>query len=451
MSANEGRTPPHSTEAEQSLIGALLLDNAAFDRVAYLVSAQDFYHPDYRAMFSTIAALIVAHQPADVVTVFERGGHPMAELNALASSVLSAFNSRAYAQIVRVRAVERHAIRLASTMADELLSGLPAEVSVAQRIDRAITELLALSSGNATSEPKSMEELIPAFVDDLNDRAEGKSTAIVTGLDDLDQCTGGGIRAGELWVFGARPSMGKTAIVLTLCRHIASRCGVLMLTQEDSAQALMARNVSASGGVNLADIRNPRRAPQSMWAGVTEGVEALGRLALYIDDQAGLKIADVRRKIQQVRRRCPSLAVVVIDYLQLMEGEGDNRNQELGKIANGLKKAAKEFRIGIVLLSQLNREADKRTGLPQMSDLRDSGDIEGAADLIGLLHREHKRKPTEANKHWAQLHIVKHKNGATDTLNLHFDGALQRFTDWSGPVPFTSAGGSSGYSGGGLG
>jgi replicative DNA helicase len=209
-----------------------------------------------------------------------------------------------------------------------------------------------------------------------------------------------------------------------------------MLTQEDSLNSLTARQVAAAGRVNLADLRNPRNAPQSMWEGVSEGIDALGKLQIAMDDQAALSIMDVRRKIQQVKRRRKKLDLVIIDYLQLMEGDGDNRNQELGKIANGLKRAAKEFGVWIILLSQLNRESDKRaSGMPQMSDLRDSGDIEGAADLIGLLHREHRRTPTEANKMHAELLVVKHKNGPTDTLNFSFDGAYQRFSDWEGPPP----------------
>lgn len=194
--------------------------------------------------------------------------------------------------------------------------------------------------------------------------------------------------------------------------------------------ALTARHVAAAGRVNLAHLRNPRTAPQAMWSGVAEAVTELSPLRIAMDDQASLKMSDVRRKIQQVRRRHGELSLVVIDYLQLMEGEGDNRNQALGMLANGLKRAAKEFNCWIVLLSQLNREADKRAGPPQMSDLRDSGDIEGAADLIGLLHRQYVRTKKEELKYLAELHVCKHKNGRTDTLKLFFDGAVQRFGDW---------------------
>ena len=157
-----------------------------------------------------------------------------------------------------------------------------------------------------------------------------------------------------------------------------------------------------------------------------------------MDDQTGLTLADVRRKAQQVRMRCGRLDLIVVDYLQLMDDGGDNRNLALGLIANGLKRLAKEMNVWVVLLSQLNRKADERSGPPQMGDLRDSGDIEGAADLIGLLYREHMRKPTPENKYWAQLHVCKQKNGPTDTLNLTFEGAHQRFSDWEGPTPFRS-------------
>ncbi|NKI94730.1 DnaB-like helicase C-terminal domain-containing protein [Rhizobacter sp. SG703] len=441
---NVPHSAPHSEEAEHAVLGALLFDNQAFETVSTILKPEHFYQADHRAIYETISELLIAGKLADLVTVHDKGDHSMVYLNQLLSCVASGRAAQRHAELLVERWREREVMRLGSAVADEISRGAHAADGkprpVDEVIDQMITKLLALNAVAERNEPRDISELVVNFVDDLIERYEGKTTSIQTGLKDLDHCTAGGGRPGELWVIGARPSMGKTGMVLTLSRNVGRKHQVLMLTQEDSLNSLTARHVAAAGRVNLADLRNPQRAPESMWEGVTEGVEALGKLHIAMDDQAALSIMDVRRKIQQVKRRHKKLSMVVIDYLQLMEGDGSNRNQELGKIANGLKRAAKEFGVWIILLSQMNREADKRTGPPQMSDLRDSGDIEGAADLIGLLHREHRRNPTEANKMHAELHVVKHKNGPTDTLNFTFDGAYQRFTDWEGPAPAKSIG-----------
>jgi replicative DNA helicase len=333
-------------------------------------------------------------------------------------------------------------MRLARHLEDEALTGAEANDPVLQLVDRAVGQLMALQQAAGTREPIGMAEALADFVGDLTARYEGRITTFMTDLRDIDRLTGGGGRRGELWVIGARPSMGKTAFVLQLCRRVGLRHQVLLCSQEDSILSASGRFVAAEGGVNLAHIRSPASAPEAMWDSVTEGVEALSGLNVMLDDQAGLTLADVRRKGQQVKRKCGRLDLLVVDYLQLMDdGGGMNRSQGLGFVANGLKALAKELGCWIVLLSQLSRKADERNGPPQMSDLRDSGDIEGAADLIGMLYRECMRKETEENKHWAQFHVPKQKNGPTGTANLHFDGARQRFSDWEGPVPAKRGGG----------
>lgn len=431
-------TAPHSIEAEQSVLGAVLLDNDAWGAVAGLLTPRDFYDPAHAAIWGTLSALMAAHKLADVITVFEAGGHDIAYLNDLAASVVSARGAASYAQIVREHALRREAMRLAVQLRDDALGGV---VPLAGLVDRSVTALLALLQGARREEPQPMNELVRRFVDELNDRYEGKDSAIGTGLEDLDRLTGGGGRPGELWVLGARPSMGKSAFVLSLARHVGTAHGVLLLTMEDSAMSATARHVAAAGRINLADLRNPRGAPESMWSALTAAVEGLAALHVYMDDQPALTVADVRRKLQQVTLRHEAPRLLVIDYLQMMDGEGENRNRELGKIAYQLQALGKETGTWIVLLSQLSREADKRNGPPRMSDLRDSGDIEAAARWIGMLHREWMRNPTPDNKHWAQLHVCKQSNGPTDTLSLYFDGALQRFGNWEGAAPWRAGGG----------
>lgn len=427
------RVPPHSTEAEQAVIGALLLDNTAFDRVGDVLRAADFYAADHRAIYTTVSTLLTAGKVADVITVFEAGGHEMAYLNRMCESTPSAAGVRTYAGIVRERSLRRQVAGIADVLASRAMSQSAEQYPVPALVDEAVLRLLDLiQATQAAEEPQPIDALLPAWLDRLNDIYEGRSDAIATGLLDFDDLLGGGFRPGELIVIGARPSMGKTAFTLALCRHIGTQHPVLAMTMEDSLNSQVSRLVAAAGKVNLADLRNPKRAPESMWSGVSAGATELAQTLIDLDETACLTLMDVRRKIQQTRRRRGQpLGMVVIDYLQLMDGTGDNPNQVLGAVAKGLKRAAKELYVPIVLLSQLNREADKRTGPPQMADLRDSGDIEGAADVIGLLYREFQRKPTAENKYHAQLHVVKNKNGETKTLEFHFDGAFQRFGNWT--------------------
>ena len=440
QAAGEAATPPHSAVAEQSVLGALLIDNAAWEVVDPLLRPSDFYDPLHGLIYRTIGEIIAALRAADVVTVVERGQFDFEYVNALAASVPSARSVVAYAEFVLEASRRRALIRLGAALAEDAMHKRPAELPAAALVDRAVTALLSLIEQGQGSEPRDMPDVLVAFLDDLQERADGRHLAFSTGLADVDRLTGGGGRRGELWVIGARPSMGKTAFVLQLCRNVGASAQVLMLTQEDSILSGAARFIAAAGGVNLADLRNPEAAPQAMWEGIAGAMDELKPLTVAMDDQTGLSLADVRRKAQQVKRRHGRLDLLVVDYLQLMEEPAENRSQSLGLIANGLKRFAKQMGCWVVLLSQLNREADKRSGPPQMSDLRDSGDIEGAADLIGMLHRDYMRSPTVENKHFAELHICKQKNGPTDTIKLHFDGALQRFGNWDGPAPMRRGG-----------
>lgn len=424
--------PPHSDEAEHAVIGGVMLDNSHFDAAAALLKADDFYHPAHRAMWSCIAGMVAAGKVADVITVHAQGGHELAYLNAMAESVPSGRNTAVYAGIVRERAQRRELMRIGAELADAAMRGAGDQASAADLIEGAIAKMLALQTGRTALQPQRISALLPEFIDRLQQRSEGKDDAVATGLADVDRLLGGGFRGGELVVIGARPSMGKSALSLAFARSMSSGGVVLVLSMEDSALMLVARQIAASGRINLADIRTPARAPQSMWERVPEAVEHLATLGLYIDDQPALRLADVKRKVAQVRQHAGRIDAVVIDYVQLMEGDGDNRHQSLSAIAAGLKAAAKTFGVPIILLSQLNREADKLNSPPRLEHLRESGGIEEAADIVALLWREHRRKPSEHNKHDAQLEFVKHKNGATDTVRLWFDGATQRFEDWTG-------------------
>lgn len=446
------RVPPHSVEAEQSVLGSLLLDNTAWDRVGELAEA-DFYKHDHRLIWCALGELINADREADVITVFERlqgqGKHDDAGglqyLNALAQSVPSAANVAAYARIVRQRALRRRAIVIADALAAEAYKPEPGGMAIDALADRAAADLLALQQHADGGEPQPMSAVLVQWLDDLQARADGNVLTFPTGLADIDRLTGGGGRRGELWVIGARPSMGKTAFTLQLCRRTGERHQVLLCSQEDSLLSSSSRFVASAAAMNLSKLRSPRSDDNEMWTGVTLAVDELQVLDIALDEETGLGLGDIRRKALQVKRRTGRIDLIVVDYLQLMDDEdGENRTQVLGNIAFGLKRLAKQLDAWVVLLSQLSRKADDRSGPPQMSDLRDSGNIEEAADLVGLLYREHMRKPTEDNKYWAQLHVCKQKNGPTDTVSLHFDGSIQRFGNWDGPPPRRARGGGDG-------
>jgi replicative DNA helicase len=436
------RVPPHSLEAEQGVLGGLLLDNRAFDVVGSLLQAADFYRLEHRTIWANIERMVVANRPADVVTVFDAmhtpgdddGGRDlMRYLNSLAQSVASAANIKRYAEIVRGRSLLRRLINIGMDLVGGAYGAAADEGAVQALVDAAALQLLDLRQLQGDGEPQVVSDLLPVWLDRLERRAQGENDAIATGLRDVDDQLDGGLRAGELVVLGARPSMGKSAFALTLVRNVAQRGAVAVFSMEDAALMLVTRQVAAIGRVNLADLRNPERARDKdlLWSRVVDGVDGLRGLPIYIDDKPALTAADVRRKALQVRRRVgDKLSLVVVDYLQLMDAEGDTRHRQLDEVAKAMKRLAKELAVPVMLLSQLNREADKANGPPGTHHLRDSGGIEEAADVIGLLWREARAKQeTPENKHRAQIEFTKNKNGRTGTVPLFFDGATQRFED----------------------
>lgn len=442
---------PHSLEAEQAVLGAVMLDAKAWDAVGDLLKADDFWWAAHRVVWQAMAERVAATRAVDLLSLHEHlvraglseevGG--LKYLNAVVDGCPGVRHVRSYAEIVRERSLER---QLMAAGHETVAEACAADLTMPAKLDAAMKRITALAEQGATRESVHIDAAVVAYLDLLQDEAEGQGKTLSTGLRHLDRMLAGGLRPGELAVIGARPKMGKTALVLTLARNMAERVGVLVLSQEMPVTELVARNVAALGRINLADLRRGRDMPEAIWAGVTDAVERMRGLQLLLDEQRALTLMDVRRKVMEAKRRMPGLKVVVIDFLQLMSGEGDNRNQELDRISNGLKAMAGEFGLAVLLLSQLSREADKRSGAPVMTDLRDSGAIEAAADIIALLYREEAHPLGDKGPQWrghAQLEIVQ-RNGAPGHISLHFSGEFQRFSDWDGPVPEKSFGGRGG-------
>ncbi len=432
------RVPPHSMAAEQAVLGAVLLDLRALDVVAPLLKPADFYNRQNAAIYQAALQLNAACKPVDVVTVFEalRGGGDMeapAEwlgyINSLTEAVASAHGAAAHAGIVAQKSRLRQLLTVGMELAEQAMAAEGDDVG--KLADGAVTRLLDLQAGAAGDDaPRLLSTLLAPWLDLLQQRADGHTTAVSIGLADCDRVLGGGPEPGDLMVVASRPSMGKSALALKITRAFGMAGPVLACTMEDSTNMLLNRHVASTGRANLADVRRPPADSDAFWVKVTEGVEALQGLPIWVDDRAALSPADIRRKAQWVKQRTGKLVAVVVDYLQLMDdGGGESRAYEITRMARDLKRLAKDMKCVVLVLSQLNREADKLDGPPRIDHLAEGGGIEQAADIIGLLWRQARRKATPENKHKAQIEFVKNKNGPTDTVQLFFDGATQRFED----------------------
>jgi len=437
------RVPPHSIEGEQSVLGGLLIDNSAWDRAADLVSDTDFYRLEHKLIFTAIGKLIVAGKPADVITVFEElnslgkaddcGG--LDYLNALAQSVPSAANLRRYAEIVRERAVLRKLV----TASDEIASAAmaPQGRSVSTILDDAEGKILRIGEEGArgTQGFHRMDKLMVQLMDRVNELAENGAddvTGVRTGFYDLDRMTAG-LQPGDMLVLAARPSMGKTAFAVNICEHVAVVEGlpVLIFSMEMGASQLALRMVGSIGRVDQSHLRTGRLADDE-WGRLLEATEKLGRASIFIDESPGLSPAEVRARARRQARECGQLGLIVIDYLQLMSGDGgneENRATVLGEISRGMKGLAKELKCPVIALSQLNRSVEQRPDKrPMMSDLRESGAIEQDADVIMFIYRDEYYTKDECKEPGvAEIIIAKQRNGPVGTVKLGFQRMHTKF------------------------
>jgi len=436
------RVPPHSIEAESSVLGSLLLDNGAWDRVAGLVSESDCYRREHQLIYAAIATLVNAGKPADVITVFEHlssqgradevGG--LAYLNSLAQYVPSAGNIRRYAEIVRERAILRKLIGASDDIAGSAFN--PKGRPVATILDEAEQKIFHIGEEGSRLKQgfQSLDTLVVNLLDRVQEMADNPNdiTGVPTGFIDLDRMTSG-LQAGDLVVLAARPSMGKTALAINIAEHVALHEGlpVAVFSMEMGAAQLAVRIVGSIGRIHQGRLRTGKLTAEE-WPRLTEAIEKLRQVSLHIDETAGLTTSELRANARRLARQCGKLGLIVVDYLQLMSGSSsgdENRATELGEISRGLKMLAKELQCPVIALSQLNRSVETRTDKrPLMSDLRESGAIEQDADIIMFIYRdEYYTKDACKEPGVAEIIIGKQRNGPTGTVKLTFLNVLTRF------------------------
>jgi len=441
------KLPPHSVEAEQSLLGALLIDNQAFDRVADLVSAEDFYRDDHRRIWRHVARLVEASRPADVVTVSESieasedkdktGG--AAYLAALAQNTPSALNIRRYAELVRERAVQRRLAQVATEIAETALA--PTGRDVGQLLDEAESKIFQIAESGARKDQGLMgisPVLAKVFerIDHLHSQDNPSDvTGVPSGFIDLDRKTAG-LQPGDLIIIAGRPSMGKTALALNIAEHVALhpsvRLPVAIFSMEMSASQLAMRMLSSMARVDQTKLRTGRLDNEE-WANLTDAIGKLNEARIHVDETAALNALELRARARRMKREYGKLGLVVVDYLQLMSAssQGENRATEISEISRSLKALAKELDVPVVALSQLSRAVEQRNDRrPLMSDLRESGAIEQDADLILFIYREEVYAPEkEEARGRAEVIIGKQRNGPIGTIAFTFIGQFTRFAN----------------------
>ncbi|HQR03256.1 MAG: replicative DNA helicase [Proteobacteria bacterium] len=438
------KLPPHSIEAEQSLIGGLLLDNSAWDRIGDKVGEGDFYRDDHRRIFGHIRKLVETSRPADVVTVFESieksneveqtGG--LAYLAEIASNTPSAANIRRYAEIVHERAVLRKLVTVGDEIASSALN--PAGREAKQLLDEAEQKVFEIAEAGARDShgfiaiPKVLGVVVDK-IQQLYERHDSSDvTGIPTGFVDLDNLTSG-LQPGDMIVVAGRPSMGKTAFALNIAEHVGieARLPVAIFSLEMSGPQLAMRFLSSVGRLDAHKLRTGKLGDEE-WDKMSVALGKLHDASIYIDDTGAISPTDLRTRARRLHRQYGKLGLIVIDYIQLMNSsrEGENRATEVSEISRSIKALAKELDVPIIALSQLSRKVEERNDKrPLMSDLRESGAIEQDADIIIMMYRDEYYNKESNEKGMAEVIVGKHRNGPTGMVRLSFLGEYTKFAN----------------------
>ncbi|HEY8027282.1 MAG TPA: replicative DNA helicase [Burkholderiaceae bacterium] len=443
------RVPPHSIEAEQSVLGGLLLDNAAWDRIADFVRETDFYRYDHRIIFQHIVKLINNSRPADVITVFESlsatakaedvGG--LSYLNALAQNTPSAANIRHYAEIVRDRGVLRKLITVADEISGDAFS--PQGKEVKQMLDAAESKIFAIAEEGSRGAQgfQAIQPLLTQVVERIDELYNRDSTSDITGVPtgfvDLDRMTSG-LQPGDLVIVAGRPSMGKTAFSINIGETVAIESGlpVAVFSMEMGGAQLAMRMLGSVGRLDQHRLRTGRLVDED-WPRLTHAIQKMNDAQLYIDETPALSSIELRARSRRLARQCGKLGLIIVDYLQLMSANnaGENRATEISEISRNLKGLAKELNCPVIALSQLNRSLEQRPNKrPVMSDLRESGAIEQDADVILFIYRDEVYNPDSPDKGTAEIIIGKQRNGPIGAVRLTFLGQYTKFDNYAGSL-----------------
>ena len=437
MNISESFQTPHNLQSEQSILGGLLIDGNAIDRIGELVE-KDFYSEAHRLIFKAIQKQAADGKQWDAITVAElleqhkkleaAGG--LQYIGTIASNVPSSANIKHHAEIVRENSKRRQIMEAVNELS-EIVSG---KGDVDAAMDKVQSRLLAITEGCSRSdEPRSITEIIIEHMDTIGQRLSNDRKGIATGLTDLDAMLNGGWHRGQLVVIAGRPGMGKSALSLHNSIEAAKAgYGVLYLSMEMVAAELADRAIASNGHISLGSVLSGVMNERE-WEGVTVANGTLHELPLHVVDRSGLNFFQVASYARRHKRK-NGLDMLVVDYLQLMAGEGDKRHSQIEEITRSLKALAKELNIAILLLSQLSRKTENARK-PKLSDLRDSSSIEQDADVVIFIDREEVDNPETTWKGYADLHVAKQRQGALGLVGVSYIGSHVRFTDFVGNMP----------------
>lgn len=433
------KVPPQNVEAEASLLGALLIDSDAIVKIADIISAPDFYDERHRHIFEAISHLYEQRRPIDVLTLSDQlkgagfleavGG--AAYLTELTNFVPTAAHAEQYAEIVAQKAMRR---RLIAASQDIVGMGFNEQTSVQELVEEAEARFFEVSQKHVKQNIASLESILSESFERLDElhKDKGRIRGVPTGFKDLDNLLAG-LQPSDLFILAARPSMGKTALVLNLAHNVALKAqqSVLFFSLEMSKEQLVDRLLAMESGVDAWALRTGNLTDAD-FEKIGHAMGALGEAPIYIDDTPGITVSDLRTKARREAHQRP-LGLIIVDYLQLMSGgarfggEG-NRVQEISEISRGLKGIARELNVPLIALSQLSRSVESRTPPhPQLADLRESGSIEQDADVVSFIYREDYYNPDTERKGIVDIMIKKHRNGPVGNVELYFDKEKQRF------------------------
>ena len=436
------RLPPQNIDAEQAVLGAMLIKKEAIAEVSQLLRPEDFYRDAHKIIYEAMLTLFNRNEPADIVTVTNYlnneskldkvGG--IAFVTALANVVPTAANVIYHANIVREKADLRHLINTATDIA---VMAYEAADDVADVIDKSEKMIMEVANRQNVSAFTPMKDIVIETFDKINLLYESKGglTGIPSGFRDLDALTSG-LQASDLILVAARPSMGKTAFTLNIAANVAlkSKKTVAFFSLEMSKQQLVQRMLCSEGGIDSQKLKNGDLSNED-WDKLVRTADRVSSAPLYIDDTAGITVMELRSKARRLKAE-HGLDLIIIDYLQLMQGRGrggsDNRQQEISEISRSLKAVARELNVPVIALSQLSRSVESRQiKRPMLSDLRESGSLEQDADIVMFLYREDYYDPETANKNITEVIVAKHRNGPVDTIRMFFTKQFTRFNDLS--------------------